>query len=72
VTLVGPSLANIGTDAGSRASGQSATEYLREAVVEPNAFMVEGFAANVMPATYGTQLSEQEISDLVAYMLSLK
>lgn len=72
VDLVGPSLAKVGADAGSRVSGQSAGAYLRESVVDPNAHVVEGFASNLMPATYGTQLSEQQIDDLVAYLLTLK
>jgi mono/diheme cytochrome c family protein len=72
VTLVGPSLDKIGAQAGARVSGESAGEYLRKAVVEPNAFVVEGFAPNLMPGTYATQLSEQQIDDLVAYMLTLK
>ncbi|MGD8623809.1 MAG: cytochrome c [Anaerolineae bacterium] len=72
VTLVGPSLATIGADAGSMVPGQSAEEYLRESVVSPNAHVVEGFGSNLMPQDYGTQLSEQQIDDLVAYMLSLK
>jgi mono/diheme cytochrome c family protein len=72
VKLAGPSLAEIGAEAGSRVSGQSAEEYLRTSVMEPNSFVVEGFTANIMPATYDDQLSEQEVNDLVAYMLSLK
>lgn len=72
VTLVGPSLSNIGAEAGGIVSGQSAEEYLRESVVEPNAYVVEGFPANVMPTNYGSQLTEQQLTDLVAYMLSLQ
>jgi mono/diheme cytochrome c family protein len=72
VTLVGPSLAKVGAQAGARVSGESAEDYLRKAVVEPNAFVVEGFTSNLMPGTYATQLSEQQIDDLVAYMLTLK
>lgn len=70
--LVGPSLASIGAEAGSRVSGQSAEAYLRESVVAPNDHIAEGFAANIMPGTYGSQLSEQQINDLVSYMLTLK
>ena len=70
--LVGPSLAKIGADAGSRVSGQSAEEYLRKSIMEVNDYVAEGFAANIMPSTYANQLSEQEVNDLVAYMLSLK
>ena len=72
VTLVGPSLSNIGAVAGDMVSGQSAEEYLHESVVEPNAYIVEGFPANVMPTNYGSQLTDQQITDLVAYMLTLK
>jgi len=71
VTLVGPSLANIGADAGTRVEGMSAEEYLRESIVEPDAHIVEGFTPGIMPSTYNTQLSEQQINDLVAYLLTL-
>lgn len=70
-TIVGPSLAGIAGQAGKRVSGQSAEAYLRESVVEPDAYVVEGFQAGIMPSTYGTQLSEEQISDLVAYMMTL-
>ena len=72
VVILGPSLATIGAEAGSRVSGQSAEEYLRIAIVDPNAEVVEGFAANLMTSNYGSQLTEQQIQDLVAYMMTLK
>jgi mono/diheme cytochrome c family protein len=70
--LAGPSLANIGAEAGNRVDGMSAAAYLREAVVDPNAYLAEGFGSGIMPATYGGQLSEEEIENLVAYMLTLE
>lgn len=72
ITLVGPSLSNVGAEAGDRVSGQSAEAYLREAVVAPDLFVVEGFPPNVMPMNYGSQLTEQQITDLVAFMLDLE
>lgn len=69
---VGPSLANIGAEAGSRVSGVSAEDYVRKSVTDPNADVADGFVANVMPGTFGSQLSEQQLSDLVAYLLTLK
>jgi mono/diheme cytochrome c family protein len=72
VTTVGPSVANIGAEAETRVSGQSAADYLLSAIVEPQAYVVEGFSAGIMPATYGDVLTEQQINDLVAYLLSLK
>ena len=71
VTLVGPSLANIGAVAGSMVAGQSAEEYLHESIVNPSAFVVEGFS-DLMPSSYGAQLTEKQINDLVAYLLTLK
>jgi len=71
VTLVGPSLANMGSQAGSRVSDLPADEYLRQAIVEPDTHIVEGFAPGIMPSTYATQLSEQQINDLVAYLSGL-
>ena len=71
VVLVGPSLAGIGNQAGSRVSGQSAADYLRESIVDPDAYMVEGFGPGIMPSTYATQLSDEQIADLVAYLMTL-
>lgn len=70
--LVGPSHAGIATIAETAVSGQSAEEFLRESIVSPDAHVTEGFAAGVMYQNYDRDLSEQEINDLVAYLLTLK
>ncbi len=72
VTLVGPSLATIGADAGSRVSGQSAEDYMRKSIEEPDDHIAEGFSAGLMPAALANELSAQELSDLVAYLQTLK
>jgi mono/diheme cytochrome c family protein len=72
VTLVGPSLAGIGSAAGTIESGTSAEEYLKQSIVDPNAYITPGFGGNIMPASYGTQLTEKQINDLVAYLMTLK
>jgi cytochrome c551/c552 len=72
VKLVGPSLAKMGAQADSRVSGQPAQEYLRKSIVEPNDYVPDGFAANIMPATYGSSLSDKQVDDLVAFMLTLE
>jgi mono/diheme cytochrome c family protein len=69
--VVGPSLAGIANVAGQMVSGQSAEAYLHESIVDPDAYVVEGFQAGIMPSSYGTQLSEQQINDLVAYLMAL-
>ncbi len=72
VMLVGPSLADVGLRAETAVSGQSASEYLHTSIVDPNAHVADGFVAGVMYQNYGQDLSEQEIADLVAYMLTLR
>lgn len=56
----------------TRRPGYSAELYLYESIVEPNAYIVPGFQDSVMPSEYGKTLSEQELADLVAYLVSLK
>lgn len=72
VTLVGPSLATVGSVAGTRVAGVPAEDYLRKSVTAPDSHVVEGFAPGIMTNTYEAQLSEQQIEDLVAFMLGLK
>lgn len=78
-TLVGPSLAHVATEAeqiikSSDYKGKAKTveEYLRESIVDPNAYVVKGFSPNVMYQNYGKDLSAQQIADLVAFLKTLK
>jgi len=72
--IVGPSLAGIGAKAPYRTSDPPvpAAEFLQRSIIEPDADIAPGFAAKVMPTTYSTQLTEEQIADLVAFMLSLQ
>jgi mono/diheme cytochrome c family protein len=72
VIIIGPSVAGIASQAGSMVSGLSAEEYLKQSIVDPNAYLVEGFPKDTMPPVWGSRLSEQQVDDLVAYMLTLK
>jgi mono/diheme cytochrome c family protein len=58
--------------AGERVPGVSAEDYLRQSIVDPNAYVVEGYAPGVMYQNWGEDLTEQEINDLVAYLMSLQ
>lgn len=71
VVMTGPSQSDVGARAQGRQPGVSAEDYLRNSIINPNEFIVEGFEAGVMYQTYGTELSESEINDLVAYLLTL-
>jgi nitric oxide reductase subunit C len=69
--LVGPSMAGLASRAGSTVSGKSAEAYIRQAILEPNAHVVADYPQGVMQ-TYAKDLKEQELNDLVAYLLTLK
>ncbi len=70
--VVGPSLAGIASVAGSRVGNQSAAQYLWISMVAPNEYIVEGYAAGIMPRTYALYMSEEQLADLLAYMLTLE
>jgi cytochrome c oxidase subunit 2 len=46
--------------------------YLTESILSPSAKIVAGFQDNIMPKTFGTALTQAQISDILAYIESLK
>ena len=76
--IVGPSLWGVATRAGRiiespnyQGTATSAEEFLRESITRPNAVIASGFAHSVMP-DWLTVLDEQQIQDLVAYLMTQK
>jgi cytochrome c oxidase subunit 2 len=67
----GPELDDLAAEAAriGRRRGQSAEEYVRESIVDPRAFTVSGFPKDVMPTTFGQDMSDQEVDALVDYLL---
>lgn len=70
-TRFAPSLKGIADRAGSRVEGLSAVEYLRQSIVEPDAFIADEKKPGRMYQHFGEILTEQQINDLVAYLLTL-
>jgi mono/diheme cytochrome c family protein len=69
--IVGPPLAGIAYRAAERIPGQSASEYLRTSIVEPDAYINEGFN-DLMPKTFGSIFTDEEIDALVAFLMTLE
>jgi mono/diheme cytochrome c family protein len=65
---IGPPLDDLSSVAGDREPGVSAEEYVRESLLDPDAFTVEGFQAGVMPS-YEGRLDEKQLRELVNYLL---
>lgn len=72
VVIVGPSQAGLATRAETRVPGQTAEEYIRNSIINPDEHVVDGFAPGVMYQHYATDLTEEQIDDLVAYTLTLR
>ncbi len=70
--LVGPSLAGVATRAEKRIPNVSAEDYLRQSILEPDSYLVAGFGPGVMPKTYSSELTPEQLANLIAYLMTLK
>jgi mono/diheme cytochrome c family protein len=70
-TMVGPTWGQLAITAETRVAGLSATEYLYQSITQPNAHLVEGYVAGLMPQTYAESIPEADLATIVAYLLTL-
>ena len=71
VSRLGPELNHIGTVAATRKPGLSAEAYIRESILDPSAFIVDGFQ-DLMPPRLADTMSPEEFEALIAFQLSLR
>jgi cytochrome c oxidase subunit 2 len=64
-----PTWRGISGRAGDRVPGLSAEEYLRESIVDPAAYIVEGYS-DFMQKGFRFLLSEEDVDSLVAFLLT--
>ncbi len=69
---VGPSFGGIATRAAERVSGMSAEEYLRQSILEPDVYVVDGYPAGLMVPNLDETLTQTQIDDLIAFLMTLK
>ena len=72
VRLVGPSLADVAASAATRVPGMSAEEYLHQSIVDPDAYVVDGFSKGQMLRDSAQRLTGEQIQDLVAFLMTLR
>ena len=65
---VGPDLDQVVADAAKYAKGKPASEYVRQSIEDPNAFVVPGFPRGTMPQNFSQQLSKSQIDALVQFL----
>ena len=71
---VGPDLSNIGLEAAQRRSDLTAEGYIRQSILEPNAFIAPECPngpclPNIMPRDYANRIDPQQLETLVSYLL---
>jgi len=71
-TIIGPSFYGIASRAGDRVSGLTAEEYLHQSIVDPNAYIVPGFPNGQMIQNFGKILTEEQVNDLIAFLMTIK
>ena len=68
---VGPDLNELAARAEDRVKGETAEDYVKQSIVDPPAFVVEGYSGDTMPRNFADQLTPEEIDTLVEYLLGL-
>jgi cytochrome c2 len=66
--IVGPSFYGLWGRAATLKPGYSSAVFIYESIVNPNAYIEQGFQANIMPATFSKQLSPQDMADILAWI----
>jgi mono/diheme cytochrome c family protein len=65
-----PNLSGIAERAPERIAGMSAEQYLMDSILYPEHHVVSGYHVSMF-ADYAAYLSQQDIADLIAYLLTL-
>ena len=65
----GPSMQGIAERAADRVPGLSAEEYIRQSIMDSGAIVLEGYL-DLMPKIIPKFLSEEELDDLIAFLLT--
>ena len=69
--VIGPSLIGVATRAETRVDGYDARAYLETSILNPGAYVVDGFN-DVMPKNFAKDLTSADFDAIVAFLLTLK
>ena len=61
------STATTGPDLDAALKGKDEA-FIKQSIVDPSAFVEQGYPPNVMPTSYGTSLSPEQLDALVSYL----
>jgi cytochrome c oxidase subunit 2 len=64
---VGPDLDKLVSEA--QTAGKPLAAFVKESITDPNAYVAPGYPQSVMPGTFGSSLSSQQLDALVKYLV---
>ena len=67
--MTGPTWFHVGDTAVGRIEGLGPAAYLYDSIVAPNDYIVADYPSAVMPQNYSETISNDDLADLVAYLL---
>ena len=68
---VGPGLLHVSQRAPNRIPGLAAERYIYNSITDPSSFVVPDYPDNLMPHVYKDLFTEQQIYDIIAYLMTL-
>jgi cytochrome c551/c552 len=67
---IGPDLDTAPAESAKADNNMNLSAFIKESIVDPNAYIAKGYSKGIMPTNFGSQLSAKQINDLVAFILS--
>ncbi len=67
---VGPTWYNLAATSANRVDGESAEYYIYKSIITHDAYIVEGFENSAIPPTLKETFSDQQIADIIGYLLA--
>jgi nitric oxide reductase subunit C len=70
--VVGPSLAGIATKGEERITDMDAEMYIRNSIMDPNGYTVEGYPEGTMPSSLKDEIEKDDLEAVIAFLLTLE
>ena len=67
---IGPNLDTTPAASAKDDNNMNLAAFIKESIVNPNAYIAKGYSKGLMPGTFGQSLSSTQLNNLVAFILS--
>ena len=67
---IGPNLDTAPAASAKEDGNMALAAFIKQSIVDPNAYIAKGYTKGLMPTTFGSSLSPTQLNDLVAFIVS--